>query len=264
MRIHYHEAGEGPVLLAIHGGAPGAYGWGNFGQNLEALSKHFRVLIVDLPGYGRSDKPVVDGGRYGFYADTFIAMLDALEVDRCHVVGLATGGCAALMMAIRAPERVRRLVLVAPPAGPVLFQPWPSEGAKLIMGYYGGDGPSRQKMEQYLRTVICDKSRIDEALIDDRYRVSIDPDFMASAPEGRGKGAAVEPIWQMLGQVKAEALILWGRENPVIGFDVGVFMLGQMPTAQLNIYGSTGLWLPWEQAERFSADVVGFLKGAAE
>lgn len=55
VKIHYHEAGTGPVLLMIHGGAPGAYGWGNFGPNLAALSKHFRTLIVDLPGFGWSD-----------------------------------------------------------------------------------------------------------------------------------------------------------------------------------------------------------------
>src|ERR1700722_11675617 len=70
-KIHYHEAGTGPVLLCIHGGAPGAFGWGNFGQNMQELSKSFRTLIVDLPGYGQSDKPTITGGRYAFYAKTF-------------------------------------------------------------------------------------------------------------------------------------------------------------------------------------------------
>ena len=259
-RIHYHEAGSGTVLLAIHGGAPGAYGWGNFGQNLARLSQHFRVLIVDLPGYGGSDKPVVEGGRYGFYAETFAAMLAALDIRQCHIVGLATGGCAGLMMALRHPGLIGRLVVVAPPAGPSLFAPAPSEGAKHIMGYYGGDGPSRAKMRNYLETIIYDRSRITDELIEDRYRVSIDPDFMRTAPEGHAKSAVVEPIWQELSRVEVETQIIWGRENRVVGFDVGLFMLGQMPKAHLNIYSRTGLWLPWAQAERFERDVIGFLQ----
>ncbi|MDP3174944.1 MAG: alpha/beta fold hydrolase, partial [Phenylobacterium sp.] len=99
VRIHYHEAGEGPLLIAIHGGAPGAFGWGNFGRNMEALSKHFRTLIVDLPGYGQSDKPPIQGGQYGFYAKIFMAMFDALGIDKAHVVGLATGGGVGIKIA---------------------------------------------------------------------------------------------------------------------------------------------------------------------
>ncbi|MFC3711228.1 alpha/beta fold hydrolase [Sphingoaurantiacus capsulatus] len=259
VRIHYHEAGEGPVLLAIHGGAPGAYGWGNFGQNLAALSQHFRVVIVDLPGYGKSDKPAIATGRYGFYADVFENMLTALGIDRCHIVGLATGGAAGLMMALRRPELIERLIVVAPPVGPSLFAAAPTEGAKHIMGYYGGTGPSREKMQRYLETIIFDKSRITDELIDDRHRVSIDPDFMATAHEGHARSTPVEPIWQRLSEVETETLIIWGRENRVIGFDVGLFMLAQMKRAQLNVYGRTGLWAPWEQTARFNRDVIGFL-----
>jgi len=55
--LHYNEAGEGPVLVMLHGGGPGASSWSNFKQNLSGLSQHFRVLLVDQPGYGGSDKP---------------------------------------------------------------------------------------------------------------------------------------------------------------------------------------------------------------
>lgn len=99
-RIHYHEAGSGPVLIAIHGGAPGAFGRGKFGRNMEALSRHFRTIIVDLPGYGKSDKPLIEGGQYGFYSKIFVAMMDVLGIDKAHLVGLATGGGAAIEMAL--------------------------------------------------------------------------------------------------------------------------------------------------------------------
>lgn len=57
MRVHYHDAGEGPVLLMLHGGGPGASGWSNFKQNLPVLTSHFRVLLMDQPGFGLTDKP---------------------------------------------------------------------------------------------------------------------------------------------------------------------------------------------------------------
>jgi 2-hydroxy-6-oxonona-2,4-dienedioate hydrolase/4,5:9,10-diseco-3-hydroxy-5,9,17-trioxoandrosta-1(10),2-diene-4-oate hydrolase len=263
LTLHCHMAGEGPVLLAIHGGAPGAFGWGNFGQNMAALARRFRVIIVDLPGFGRSDKPVIEGGRYGYYAAAFEAMLDTLDINDCHLVGMATGGGAAIMMALRQPDRIRKMVLIGPPVAPPMFLPTPSEGAKHIIGYYGGEGPSRERMRSYLEIIVHDHTQITEAVVEERYLASVDPAFMATALEGRVRGGSPEPLWTRLGEVEAESLILWGRENRVIGFEAGIFMLGQMPRADLSIYGRTGLWLPWERRERFERDVTAFLSDAA-
>lgn len=111
VRLHFHEAGAGPVLLCIHGGAPGAFGWGNFGRNLVALSRHFRTLVVDLPGYGQSDKPAIEGPRTGFYANVFVAMLYAGHPPGPRH-GPATGGSVALKMAIEHPARIDRSAVI--------------------------------------------------------------------------------------------------------------------------------------------------------
>ncbi|MDP3658821.1 alpha/beta fold hydrolase [Phenylobacterium sp.] len=260
VRIHYHEAGEGPVLIAIHGGAPGAFGWGNFGRNMEALSKHFRTLIVDLPGYGQSDKPPIQGGQYGFYAKIFMAMFDALGIDKAHVVGLATGGGVGIKIALDHPERVDRLVLVSAAGGASMFQPQPSEGMKVIRGYYGGEGPSRDKMRRYLEMMMFDHAMITDELIEERYQASIDPAFMAQAPEGRpGSVPVVEPVWKDLDQIKARTLVIWGRDNRVQGYDNALFMLSRIPEVEVHIYGATGLWVPWERAAAFNREVIGFL-----
>jgi 4,5:9,10-diseco-3-hydroxy-5,9,17-trioxoandrosta-1(10),2-diene-4-oate hydrolase len=263
VKIHYHEAGTGPVLVAIHGGAPGAFGWGNFGRNMEALSQHFRTLIVDLPGYGQSDKPPIEGGQFGFYAKIFIAMFDALGIDKAHLVGLATGGGAAIKMAIDHPERVDRLVLVSAAGGIPLFQPQPSEGMKVIRSYYGGEGPSREKMRRYLEMMMFDQSLITEELIEERYEASIDPAFMAQAPEGRpGSMPLVEPVWKELERIKAHTLVVWGRDNRVQGYDSALFMLNRIPDVEVHIYGRAGLWVPWEKAVAFNREVIGFLGDA--
>lgn len=261
VRIHYHEAGSGPVLLCIHGGAPGAYGWGNFGQNVPELAEHFRVLVVDLPGYGKSDKPTITGGRYSFYARTFGVMLQALDIERAHVVGMATGGAAAMVMAVEHPQLVDRLVLVSSAGGLPLFTPMPSEGQKVIQSYYGGEGPSLAKMRAYLEMMMYDSAAVTEELVSERYEASIEPEFMMQAPEGRGPAnrPVVEQVWRELDRIAAPTLVVWGRDNRVQGYDNALFMLNRIPDVQVHIFGQTGLWVPFERPGQFNRLLLGFL-----
>ena len=105
------EAGVGPPVLAIHGlGATK----GSFLPTVDALADHFRVIAVDLPGFGDSDKPI--GAAYDprFFADAIVDLLDALGLHRANLIGNSLGGRVALEVALREPERVDRLALLAP------------------------------------------------------------------------------------------------------------------------------------------------------
>lgn len=259
VRIHYHEAGEGPVLLCIHGGAPGAFGWGNFGRNLPALSRHFRTLIVDLPGYGLSDKPAVEGPRTSFYARTFVDMLDALDVRQAHVLGMATGGTVALKMALDHPERVGKLVVVNAPGGLSMFQT--SVPRPASHDYYAGEGPSMERIRANLERIVYDKTLITEEIVRERYEASIDPAFMTQAPEGKGgsPGGTIEPLWQDLHRIQADTLVIWGREHQTLNYDHALFMLSRIPNARVHIHGKCGLWVPFEKADEFNRNVVSFL-----
>jgi len=253
VRIHLHEAGTGPLLLLIHGGAPGAFGWGNFGQNLPGFAAHFRTVIVDLPGYGRSQAPTIEGGRYAFYARVFAALIRELGEERAHVVGMATGGAAAIALAVDHPEVVDRLVLVSSAGGLPLFSTMPSEGQKVIRDYPRGEGPTREKMRAYLDMIMYDSSLITDELIEERYQASL-----TGAP---AEGASTtEPLWQRLGEITAPTLVIWGRDNRVQGFDNGLFMLQRIPDVELHVFGRTGLWVPYERARRFESLVDDFLR----
>ncbi|MBC9732882.1 alpha/beta fold hydrolase [Nocardioides marmotae] len=258
-RLHYHEAGTGPdVLLCIHGGAPGASGWGNFGTNLAGLSQHARVLVVDLPGYGGSDPIELRGGKYAPYADVFARMLGELGIERATVVGLATGGAVAMAMALRHPEVVDRLVLVSSAGGVPLFSPTPSEGQRAIRSYYAGSGPSREKMRDYLRLMMHDPALVTDELVEERYAESV------AGGEGRRAGAEsagvpAEPLWQQLGEIAVPTLILWGTENRVQGFDNALYLLRQIPDAELHLFKRTGLWVPYERGPEFERQLLAFL-----
>lgn len=259
LRIHYHEAGSGPVLLCLHGGAPGAFGWGNFGRNLAAWSQHFRTLVVDLPGYGLSDKPDVTGPRTGFYARAFIDMLDALNIERAHVLGMATGGTAGMKMAIDHPERVDRLVVINAPGGLSVLQTAPPTPATHAL--YTGEGPSRERIRAALERTVYDRTLITDDIVEERYAAATDPAFMAQAPEGKGgtPGGTIEALWKDVDRIRAETLIVWGRENATLGQDQALYLLSRIPRARLHIHGQCRLWVPFEKAEEFNRDLLNFL-----
>ena len=259
VRIRYHDIGEGPVLLCIHGGAPGAFGWGNFGQNVPTLSERFRVLIVDLPGYGGSQKhDIPTEGRAGFAASVFADLLLQLGIERAHVVGLATGGSVAMRLAIDHGELVDRLVLISSAGGLPVITPSPSEGSKRIGRYYDAPGPTRQTMREYLEMIVYDRSMITDDIVDERYAASIDPEFIEHAPEGKG-AAKSEPLWLEADRIRAKTLLVWGRDNVVQGYDNALLLLNRIPDAQVHLFGKTGLWVPFERRAEFETLLIGFL-----
>ena len=258
LRVHYHEAGQGPVLLCIHGGAPGAFGWGNFGRNMEELAQHFRVIVVDLPGYGKSDKPDVTTGRNVMYAEAMVALLDSLGIERANVLGMATGGAVAIRLAVEHPRLVERLVLVSSAGGQTMFGGRRQVTASQV--YYGGEGPSLEKMRDYLSQLLYDPSLITDEVLRERYEASVDPEFMERAPEGRTSTRHTpEDLWKRLDEIQAQTLIVWGRENRAQTFENGVFMLSRIPHAQLHVFGECGLWVPFEKAAAFNSLVADFI-----
>lgn len=121
-RLRVTEAGSGEPVLLIHGFADSAYTWHrNLGALIEA---GFRALAYDQPGCGGSDLP--EGFRFGVddLARVALGLLDALGIDRAHVVGSSMGGGVALYLAVHHPDRVRRVVGVAPVCYHPPFRPF--------------------------------------------------------------------------------------------------------------------------------------------
>src|SRR5262249_37848747 len=150
----------------------GASGWSNFSQNVEALSRHFRLLIVDQPGYGKSQKTLPPNGeaRSVFGARLSLGLLDRLEIDRVHLIGNSLGGRTALVMALKAPERIGKLVLMGPGGGSLsLFTPEPSEGMKVLKDFYAPPGPTIERMEALVRVMMFDASRAPAGLTESRF-----------------------------------------------------------------------------------------------
>ena len=137
--LRYHEAGEGPPLLMLHGSGPGVTGWRNFRGNLARFAEHFRCLVLEFPGFGVSDP--TDEHPMTAAGGAVTRFLDGLGLPRVDVIGNSMGGIVATQVALRHPERIRRLVTIGG-IGRNVFSPAPGEGIKLLMEFT--DNPTRE------------------------------------------------------------------------------------------------------------------------
>ena len=147
MHLHYEEAGQGPPVVLLHGGGPGASGASNFAKNLP-VPEHFRTLVIDQPGYGKSDKPPVRGNYFTFAAGALARLLDEVGLDRVHLVGNSLGGGTAVRFALNYPD-CRTPGPDGPAACPQRVRPDPTEGVKRLTEFAAPPGPSREKMAAF-------------------------------------------------------------------------------------------------------------------
>jgi 4,5:9,10-diseco-3-hydroxy-5,9,17-trioxoandrosta-1(10),2-diene-4-oate hydrolase len=262
--IFVSEAGSGHAVVMLHGGGPGASGVSNYSRNIDALAEHFRVIVPDMPGYGRSAKGVDHNDPFGYLADMIRGLLDELGIGTAHLVGNSYGGAAALRLALDTPHRVDKLVLMGP-GGIGTTRGLPTAGLKSLLSYYGGDGPSRDKLVTFIRTyLVYDGAAVPEDLIDLRYRASIDPEVIADPPLRRPSG--LRTLWRMdltrdrrLKALGTPTLVLWGREDRVNRPAGGPMLFNLMPNAELVMTSHTGHWMQWERADLFNRLVIDFL-----
>jgi len=265
--IFVAETGSGPAVVMLHGGGPGASGVSNYSRNIDALAGQFRVIVPDMPGYGRSAKGVDKSDPFGYLADMIRGLLDELGLATAHLIGNSYGGAAALRLALDTPHRVDKLVLMGP-GGIGTTRGAPTAGLKRLLSYYGGDGPSRDKLEAFIRNfLVYDGASVPDDLIDLRYAASLDPEVVANPPLRRPSGAtALRTLWRMdltrdrrLKQLQTATLVLWGRDDKVNRPAGGPMLANLMPNAELVMTSRTGHWMQWERAELFNQLVAEFL-----
>ena len=263
-QIHVEEAGTGTPVLLLHGGGAGASGMSNYSRNVAALSRHFRVLVPDMPGYGRSTKGLDQSDPFGDLAGGLLGLLEQIGVDRAHVVGNSLGGAAALRMALEAPGRVGRLVLMGP-GGIGTSRSVPTAGLRSLLGYYGGDGPSLAKLDTFIRQyLVFDGSTVSAELVRERYEASVDPEAVANPPLQRPKSLAVARRMDLLLDKRLPALqnptlALWGADDKVNRPSGAIALQKKMQRCDVHLFSRTGHWVQWEQADAFNSLVSSFL-----
>ncbi|ULR48540.1 alpha/beta fold hydrolase [Streptomyces deccanensis] len=265
-KIFVAETGDGPPALLLHGGGPGASGVSNYSRNIAELAKEYRVLVPDLPGYGRSSKGIDLTDPFGSLAHGIRGVLDRLGLDKAHLVGNSYGGACALRLALDTPDRVDRMVLMGP-GGIGTTRALPTPGLNSLLNYYTGDGPSRLKLEKFVRDyLVFNAAQVPDSVIDARYEASIDPEVIASPPLQRPKD--LRTVWRMdftrdkrLNRLPVPTLVLWGAADKVNRPSGGRMLAERMPNCDLYEVANTGHWVQWERAGLFNRLCADFLAG---
>lgn len=263
--LRYHEVGDGPPLVLLHGSGPGVSGWQNFRGVLPQFAEHFRCLALEFPGFGVSDP--ADGHPMMTAPASVLDLLDGLGIDRAAVVGNSMGGIVAVNVAAAHPERFSRLVTIGG-VGVSLFAPGPAEGINLLMDFV--DDPTRDRLIAWLNSMVYDRALVTEELIEERWRLATEADSLASARAmysratfSARQAAAAEssrpPYWAMLHKVHTPTLLTWGRDDRVSPLDAAMVPMRTMPNAELHVFPNCGHWTMLEQHDAFVAATLAFL-----
>ncbi|HUK59091.1 MAG TPA: alpha/beta hydrolase [Stellaceae bacterium] len=258
VRLHYQETGKGYPVICIHGAGPGASAESNFKLNVGALSEKFRVVLWDMPQYGKSAKVVLTEPRLKFNARILNGFMSAIGLDRAHIVGNSMGGQVGLKLGLDFPERLTRIVIIGSTPMPPIFAPFPVEGIKLIARYYKGNGPSREKLRELLQTIVYDASFLTEETFEERYQASIDPEVVELFGKRQGE-IPRENLGPELPRLKAKFLAVWGMDDRFGALDVGLQMTRIIPDARMHIFTKCGHWAQVEHAAEFNRIVLDFL-----
>ncbi|MFE5833280.1 alpha/beta fold hydrolase [Streptomyces sp. NPDC056508] len=260
--LHYNEAGEGHPVVLLHGSGPGATGWSNFSPNIPALAERYRVIAVDMPGWGGSD--TVTGGERDHTAAA-VQLLDALGIEKAAFVGNSMGGMTALRLAALHPDRVSHLVTMGAPAGrggPGLFGPGdgPSEGIKvLIRGYVD---PSEATMTELVDVMTFRTGPDREALARARAAAAQSrPDHLKNFLEHlqRTRQVGSSATNAEIARIAAPSLIVHGRDDRVVHFENSLRLVSRIRDSRLVLFNRCGHWAQLEHAAEFNRLVAEFI-----
>ena len=259
IRTNLHDLGNGPPVLLIHGSGPGVSAWANWRLVMPELAKQARVIAPDRVGFGFTDRPAGQAYTMDAWVAQAVGVLDALDIEKTDLVGNSFGGGLALALAIRHPQRVRRLVLMGSVGVPFPITP----GLDAVWGYQ----PSFETMRRLMGIFAFDRNLVSDELAQLRHEASIRPGFQESfaamfpAPRQRWVDAMVSPE-AAIRALPHPTLVVHGREDQVIPLANSLRLAELIPRAQLHVYGQCGHWTQIEHAARFAQLVGNFLAEA--
>jgi pimeloyl-ACP methyl ester carboxylesterase len=259
IRTHYLEAGAGgPPLVLVHGGGAGADSWGNWRDCIPRYAPYFRVLAVDMVGFGKTDKP--DPARYQYTQANrnrhLAAFIEALDLAPAHLIGNSMGGATALGVAMTRPELVDRMVLMGS-AGLAISNPDPDVRKALVEYDFTVEG-----MHRLMRTLTGRGFQLDEDLVRYRHALTIDPATRAALEAihkaTRSEGLAYPE--QEIRKVKTPTLVVGGKEDKIAVLARTYGFLELLENSWGFVLPRAGHWVMIERPDEFVAVTEAFLR----
>jgi len=221
--------GAGPPLILLHGLAGSARWWTH---NIPALARSFRVIAIDLPGFGASPR----GHRFilGEAADQLAATMDRLGIERASVIGHSMGGLIAGGLAADHPERVDRLVLVD--------AAFLSLGRTAVRPVTGPAVTLRWTDPSLLPVFVQDSLRSGPVRLADATIQLLAADWRTKLP-----------------RIQAPTLVIWGEHDRICPLAIGRQIVATVPGSRLVVVEGAAHNPMWERPDVFDREVLDFL-----
>lgn len=250
----YEEHGAGPALVLIHGLGASTYTWR---YNIDGLARDFRVVAVDLLGFGHSQRLADADYSLTGHARRLALLLERLGIDQAVIVGHSLGGLVALHFAERYPQRVRGLVLVAP-ATPREAQmlAWARYVAALRPFFYAFGYQSRAVRRRVLATLYADPAVVSDEVVEQYLglaRFKGHQEALARLIRGVARDPALD-----LTRFAVPVLLLWGERDRLVPPQRARWLLARLPAARFVKVPRAGHMLPEEQPDEFNRLVAAF------
>ena len=255
LRTFYLTAGRGHPVVLIHGGSPGVCALVAWKLNMEPLAASGLCLYgFDQAGFGHTANPRDHSFEYRVaHARAFI---DALGLERFHLIGNSMGAYIAARIALEDP-RAKRLVLVSSgtlaPQGSAEAAAQGKRHAQELRKYT----PSIENMRAVTLKTFFHSELVTEDLVAERYEMSTGPRF--EAIQKRWAAPPHKPLVDELPNIRNKTLVLWGRNDHGVALERGVLLFEALPDAELHVFNECGHWVFWDQAKRFNSLVGDFL-----
>ncbi|AYE88238.1 alpha/beta fold hydrolase [Sulfitobacter sp. D7] len=265
LNIRYQQRGDtGPDILLVHGISSSIEDWS---ANLGPLSDTARVWAVDLPGCGMSEARADFDYSLENQSRFLAAFMEAVGLDRAHVVGHSLGGRLTLSLARIAPERVASITLVAP-AGigfdtNIMFRLSTLPGLGELLTY-----PNPMGTRMLMRDAIHDDSLVTSDMIAERVAFGKRPgNHRAFLKTLRGfvglsgfRRAAISDIHGWLHELRQPLHSIWGENDTFISPRHAAFVTERLPEAGVTVYPACGHFPQLEHKDRFNAELSAFVQ----
>lgn len=262
-RVFHYDVGTGPAVVLVHGFNHHAEAWV---RNIHVLAAAgYRVIALDLPGFGRSGVPRMRYSLRG-YSEFIISFLDALEVGRAHLVGSSMGGAIVLKTAIDNPGRVISVTAVdaagmfntAPRTWALAANPLVRAALRPLMGH-------RRLLEWSHARAYHDQRLSSARQVDVMERAYTQPGYRDHIL-GMAQTMLLDPedglLWDQLPALKTPVLVVWGRQDRTLPVAHAYRAAQRIRGAQLKIYDRCGHLPMYEQADAFNRDLLVFVQNS--
>lgn len=256
-RIHYLDEGEGEVVLFLHGSGPGASGYSNFKGNYPALVEAgYRCIVPDHIGYGFSDKPDDVDHPLALFVECILQTLDCAGVDKCTLVGNSLGGAIALGLALEYPERVEKLVLMAPGGLSELHEYQQMPGMQKVFQVFGsGQAVTPEVMKDLFATgLMHDPRYATDELVAERMQIMqiMNGHVMATMQ--------IPVLTPRLAEIRCPVLGFWGMDEKMMPENGIMAMAKNIPHLRLILVTECGHWVMVEHEAMFNRACLDFLQ----